>query len=195
MKTRRIAAVSAFGALAILAGSCGTKDATGPTIRLTVEEVFALAGELGAVMNSYAAASVRSAMSGAHAGGPARSVAPSTAFRATASCTAGGSTTVAGSYVESTSSASANATFSYDNCKTVHYITDGSLSATGGLIIGQTGVMGQATAGGTLTVSTADGRSGSCAIDVTVNITGDFGGNTTYVVSGTACGVKVSGTY
>ena len=55
--------------------------------------------------------------------------------------------------------------------------------------------MGQATAGGTLTVSTADGRSGSCAIDVTVNITGDFGGNTTYVVSGTACGVKVSATY
>jgi len=182
--------------LSLSAGACGSKDATGPAIGLTLEEVYQLADELGAVMNNYnATASLRTAMASIRAAGPVRAAAASVPFKASAGCPGGGTTTVSGGYDEGATTTSASATFSYSSCKTAHFTTDGSFSGNGEVTATQTTVTAHATFGGTLSVETADGRSGACPIDVTVDVTMTPTGATTYVISGSACGAKVNQTY
>ena len=191
-------------ALAALAGACGTKDLTGPALNFSLQEVYALAGELGGAMSGLAAADIRAGLAAPRAGAPARSVALATPFKYAAGCPGGGTTSVSGSYDSTTTVTAdslrttnyqASATFSYDGCKTAHYTTSGSFTATGrtSLILGFRAAA--ATVGGTLSVSTVDGRSGTCVLDVNVSTAVDQVGNTSYVVSGTACGANVSGRY
>jgi len=194
MRPIRIAPVAALLALTLSAGACGSKDATGPSISLSLEEVYALAGELGSVMNTYNAASVRAGLGALRSAAPARGVAAVTPFNATANCPGGGTTSVTGSY-EGTTTVTADATFSYSDCKTAHYTTSGSFRANATATSTATTATAQGTVGGTLTVVTLDGRSGACVVDLTVTMTMGQTGNPVTAVSGTACGAKVSGTY
>ena len=191
---------AASAALALLlslgAGACSSRDATGPAISLTPEEVYQLAGELGAEMNNYiATASLRAARASIRAAWPARAAAASVPLSGSAVCLGGGTTTMTGSYDEGTTTTSANATFSYSGCKTAHFTTDGSFSGSGEVTATQVTTTGHATIGGMLHVGTADGRSGTCPIDVTVDVTTTRTGAMTFVISGSACGVTVNQTY
>ena len=191
-----VTAVTAVLAVSLGAGACASKDVTGPAITLTVEEVYQLADELGTVMSTYnTTASLRAMASALRAAGPVRAAAASVPFKASAACVGGGTTSVSGGYDEGATTASANATFSYSGCKTAHFTTDGSFSGLGTLTASQTLVTAHATFSGSLRVATSDGRSGSCPIDVTVDVTMAQTGATTYVISGSACGTAVNQTY
>jgi hypothetical protein len=194
MKPTRVAAVTAVLAVLLSSGACGGKDATGPGISLSLEEVFTLAGELGSVMNTYTALSVRSGLNAMLRSAPARGPAAATPISAKASCPGGGTTSLAGSY-DGTTTVTANATVSYDGCKTAHFTTSGSFRADAGATSTATNAAAQGSVSGTLTVSTADGRSGACVIDLTINISMGQTGNPVTTISGRACGANVSGTY
>lgn len=197
MRTQRITtALAATLALSLGAGACGTKDATGPAISLTQEDVFRLADELGSVMSNYTVtASLRAAMRSLRAAAPMRAAAASVPVNASAACPGGGSTSLSGSYDETATTATATATFSYSGCKTAHFTTDGSFSGSGEATTTQTALTAHATLSGTLSIVTTDGRTGSCRVDVVADVTEAASGKTTYTLSGSACGVDVSQTY
>ena len=194
MRSKRMASAATALAMVLAVGACGTKDATGPGISLSLEEVLSLASELGTVMNTYTALSVRSGLSAVLRAAPARSVAAAIPINAKANCPGGGTTSLAGSY-DGTTTVTANATVSYDGCKTAHFTTSGSIRADASATSTATNATAQGSVSGTLTVSTVDGRSGVCLIDLTVNMGMGQSGKAVTTVSGSACGANVSGTY
>jgi hypothetical protein len=194
VRSKRMASAATALAMVLAAGACVSKDATGPGISLSLEEVVTLAGELGSVMNTYSALSVRSGLSAVLRAAPARSVAVATPIGAKADCPGGGTTSLGGSY-DGTTTVTANATVRYDGCKTAHYTTSGSFRADASATSTATNATAQGTVNGTLTVSTVDGRSGACVIDLTVNMTMGQAGKAVTTVSGSACGANVSATY
>lgn len=191
MKSTRIAAATALLAVTLLAGACGGKEPTGPTISLSLEEVSTLAEELGSVMNTFTVANLRTGT------GPLFSivgVGAAVPINATASCPGGGTASVAGSY-DGTTTVTADVTFTYNGCKTAHFTTGGSFRVTGNGTSTATTATAQATASGTMNVSTVDGRSGACVIDFTINAGMTQTTAPVFAASGTACGAKVTGSY
>lgn len=193
MRTNRIAPVAAL-ALALSAGACGGKEATGPNIGLSLEEVSTLAQELG---NVFGAVSPISALvrKGPMAAILGRVTAATLPFNQTAGCPGGGTATVAGTLDTTATAMSANAAFTYTNCRTAHFTTSGSFQASGTYTNAQTTQNVHLTAGGTLSVTALDERSGICIIDLTLDGNQPQAGNPVFGVRGSACGVNVSGTY
>jgi hypothetical protein len=198
MRSTRIASVAAALAVALSSLACGSKDSTGPNIALSLEELGTLATELSSVMMGgtvTVGAPVARRMSLALA----RVKAAATPFNSSWSCPLGGTASIASTFDTSTTvtteAMSGDATLNYSNCKTAHYTTSGSFHATGSDSVTQASETVKLTAGGNLTVSALDGRSGACAIDLTMNASASGTANPMYVVSGSACGVKLTGTY
>ena len=198
MKSPRIATVTAALAVALVSLACGSKDSTGPDIALSLEEIGTLATELTGVMVGG------SVTFGAPAARPmslalARVRAAATPFNSSWSCPLGGTASIASTYDTATTATvvamSGDATLSYSSCKTAHFTTSGSIHAAGSDSVTQASEAMKLTAGGNLTVNTLDGRSGVCAIDLTMNASASATANPEYVVSGSACGVKLTGTY
>ncbi len=177
MRSNRIAAATALVALSLGSGACASKDATGPSIGLSQEEVFNLAGELGNVMTSANLVSLQP--------GP---------IHMTVGCVNGGTAAANGSYA-GTTTVTADVTLGYDGCRTAHYATSGSVRVTGGGVSTDSSLAANATFAGTLSVVTSDGRSGSCEIELTVTAGVSQTEQLAYTVTGAACGVNVSGVY
>jgi hypothetical protein len=193
MKATRIAAVTALVALGLSVGACGSKDVTGPTISLSLEEVYALANELGSTMSSLSL-SLRARLGPAFSIVPGSSMSPTSPINATVSCPDGGNASAAGSY-GGTTAVTADVTLTYTGCKTAHYLTNGSIRVTGSGTSTPTDASGQATVSGALTVTTSDGRAGSCEIDFTVTGSASGADTPAFTMSGRACGANVSGAY
>ena len=195
MRSARNGLVAGAAVLSILAGACGTKDATGPNITLSLEEVSVLGQELAAVMGGPVVFSPP-----AVAGPVARRIlgrvlGAATPFNFSWNCALGGSASVASTYDTTATQLSGDATLSYSSCKTAHYTTTGSFHANGTDTITGSSETLHLTAGGSLDVTALDGRSGVCPIDITVNATGSTGANPVVTVTGSACGVTLTGTY
>jgi len=198
MRSTRIATVATALAVALVSVGCGSKDSTGPNIALSLEEVGTLATELSSVMMGGPV------VMGAPAARPmslvlARVKAAATPFNSSWSCPLGGTASIASTYDTATTATvvarSGDATLSYASCKTAHFTTSGSFHAFGSDSVTQTSESVKLTAGGSLTVNALDGRSGVCAIDLTMNAAASGTANPVYVVNGSACGVKLTGTY
>jgi hypothetical protein len=172
----------ALALVALGAVSCAGKDATGPNISLSQEEIFALGAELGGALNAPAVVAVQP--------GP---------IDLAGDCRLGGSYAVTGAYAVDTTAAgetlTADVTATYHGCRTGSFTTSGSVRLTAGSTSTTTAATVQAAAAGTLGVSTSDGRSGSCAIDVTATATVTQSAPMTTTVAGAACGMDVGGTY
>lgn len=194
MKSPRIAPVAALLALVLSAGGCG-KDATGPNIALSLTDLASLAQELAGVMGSVNVASLRTVGGPLARTGPARLLRIAVPFDSVWSCPGGGTASVAGTYDTTAAGPSADATVTYTGCKTAHFTTSGSIRANGGATVTQTSETAQVSVSGSLSVSTVDGRSGVCLIGVTLNANATPMTKAVYVVDGSACGVKLSGTY
>ena len=95
METSRFAVGTALVALGLSVGACGSKDATGPTISLSLEEVQALASELGGAMSSMSL-SLRARLGPAFSIVPGSSMSTTIPINATAACPGGGSASAAG---------------------------------------------------------------------------------------------------
>ena len=193
MKPMRIAVVTALVALGLAVGACGSRDATGPTISLSLEEIYALADELGGALRSMSLSLRASgALTFSIVHGP--SLASTGPIDATASCPDGGNVSAAGSYSDTTA-VTADVTLTYTGCKTAHYLTSGSVRATGSGTSTPTASSGQAAVAGALTVTASDGRTGVCEIEFTVTGSASGAGTPAFTVSGRACGANVSGAY
>jgi hypothetical protein len=177
MRTARVPFAIVVAVFGILGGACAAKDATGPAIALSQEEVFGLAGELSDAMTS---ASVPLA---------------SGSFQTSADCANGGTVTISGSDTQTDASVAADVTFAFNGCRTAHYTTSGSLRITGGATSTDTVVTAEAAGSGSLGVTAADGRSGDCQVNLTVTTTVAPAGPSAVTVRGTACGVDVGGSY
>ncbi len=179
MRTTRFAFAATVAALGLAAAACSSKDSTGPAIALSQEEVFGLAGELS---NALSPASMPST------NGP---------ISINVDCPLGGTVSVSGSSaMASQTEVSAGVTFGLQGCKTPKFTTSGSLRMTG--TVTSTGTSGsvQVAATGTLSVTTLDGRSGSCPVDVGASSTFTQQATLlTVTVTGSVCGVSVAGTY
>jgi hypothetical protein len=162
--------------------SCASKDATGPNIGLSQEEIYGLGAELGSALNSPAFASVQP--------GP---------IDVSVNCPLGGSYTVTGTYGGDTTAAgetlTADVTATYHGCRTGSFTTSGPVHLTASSTSTATAATVQAAAKGTLGVTTSDGRSGSCVIDVTAIASATQTAPMTTTVAGAACGMDVGGTY
>jgi hypothetical protein len=114
---------------------------------------------------------------------------------ASAACPGGGSISAAGSLSATSTTVTLDATYTFDSCKSAHYTVSGPLRVQGSATSTGTQLSMQASFKGTVAVSTSDGRSGNCGVDFTVSTTvGQGTANPTYTISGSACGVNVSGT-
>jgi hypothetical protein len=176
MRTARRFFAVVVAVLGVLGGACAGQDATGPSIALSQEEVFGLAGELSGAM---VLATVPLAP------GP---------FQATAYCPNGGTVTISGSDAQTETTVAADVTFAFSGCRTAHYTTSGSLWITGGATNADTTVA-EAAGTGSLGVTAADGRSGGCEVNVTVSTTVVAAGPSAVTARGTACGVDLGGSY
>jgi len=198
MHPSRIPAAAAALAVALLGLGCGSKDATGPNIALSLEEIATLGTELTSVMVggpvTFGAPAVRRFSLSL-----ARARAAATPFNSSWACPLGGTASIASTYDTATTAAvvamSGDATLSYSGCKTAHFTTGGSFHAFGSDSVTQTSEVIKLTAGGSLTVNTLDGRSGACAIDLTMHASTSGTATPQYVVSGSACGVTLTGLY
>ncbi len=193
MATRRITLAGL--ALALAAGGCGAKDAMGPNLSLSLEEVGTLAQELSAVLTSVNIVGAPSVRGGLAQAARARIVGAGSAFDTTANCPGGGTGAIAGSYDTTATTMSADAKLTYTGCRTAHYTTSGSIQANGTYTLAATLETIQAKTSGELSVTTVDGRSGICAVDLTLNATAAPYSQPVYVVTGSACGLNLSGTY
>ena len=198
MSSIRIATVATALAVALLSVACGTRDSTGPNIALSLQEIGTLATELTSVMmggpvafGAPAARRISRAL--------ARARAAATPFNSSWSCPLGGTASIASTYDTATTATavamSGDATLSYSSCKTAHFTTSGSFRAFGSDSVTRTSESAKLTAGGSLTVNALDGRSVVCAIDLTMSASASGPTNPVYVVSGSACGVTLTGTY
>jgi len=194
MKCPRIAPVTALLALTLSAGGCG-KDATGPNIAFSLTDLASLVQELAGVMGPINVVSLRTVGGPPARSGPARLLRIAAPFDSVWSCPGGGTASVSGTYDTTAASPSADATVTYAGCKTAHFTTSGSFRANGGGTITQTSETVQLGVSGSLNVSAVDGRSGICPIGVTLNASATPMTSPVYVVDGSACGVRLSGTY
>jgi hypothetical protein len=195
MRTTTIARAAALVTLGLLAGACAGKEATGPNVSLSLEEVAMLGQELSGVMAiNFGSAPARGPMPRLRVAQVLRAATP---FNSTWNCTLGGTASLVSTWDTTATTASGDATMTYSSCKTAHYTTSGSLHANGSDTYNQaTSVENiHLTASGGLNVAHVDGRTGVCPIDVTMNATESPSTNPMYVVSGGACGVSLSGTY
>jgi hypothetical protein len=194
MRSKLIATVAALVA-SLSVGACGSRDATGPTISLSLEEVYALANELGGVMNSMSL-SLRASGSSAFSILPGPGFSAAGPITSTARCPGGGTASATGSY-SGTTTVTADVTLTYSGCKTAHYVTSGSVRASASATSTETTASGQATVGGTLRVTASDGRSGTCEVDFTAtgSASASQANRPAFTISGAACGANVSGTY
>ncbi len=185
--TRFVPAAAVLAAL--LAGAC-SKDATGPSIALSLEEVGTLAQELGGVLSAM---NVNPPLVREHGspllGALARAARAGTPVSGTTACLLGGTGSVTGTFDTTTTQWSANATVTYSGCKTAHYTTSGSVQLVADYGAATDSL--HATANGTLSVAALDGRTGSCAIQLTGAAAATTGPAPTYVGTGYACGLKV----
>jgi len=165
-------------ALTGFAAACGGNEAAGPGIALSREEVIGLASELGDAIRTVAVPGLDSGL-----------------LDGAAPCRNGGSATSAGSYAGA-DTVIGDATVTLSACRTTSYTASGPLHVTAtvaGVRSATTTVTVHVT--GTLQVSAADGRSGSCAVDVGAATAASGTATSLVQVSGTACGVNVSGRY
>lgn len=164
--------------LGLVTACGGDAGATGPRIALSQTELFTLADELSGAMSP-------SSLPGLGAGDLGSSIA----------CPNGGTASSAGSYT-GTSSVTAGATVTFSGCRTTHYTTDGSLRVTAAATSSPSGTTAvEARAAGTLQVTTSDGRSGSCPVDVSASTAASGTATPLVQVTGSACGINVSGRY
>ncbi len=179
MRTTRFAIAATVVALGLGAGACSSKDSTGPAISLSQEEVFGLAGELSNALS------------------PASMPATNGPIDINVNCPLGGTVSVSGSATTiSTTSVSADVTFGLQGCKTPRFTTGGSLRMTGSATSTGTSITAQLAASGTLDVTTLDGRSGRCPVDIGASTT--VTQQTTVLtvnVTGSVCGISIAGTY
>jgi hypothetical protein len=199
MRATRLAPVATALAVALLSFACGSKDSTGPDIALSLEEVGTLATELSDVMFGGRLVIVGAPVAGRLSLAMARVRSAASPFNGSWSCPLGGTASIASTYDTASTATvvamSGDATLSYSGCKTAHFTTSGSFHAFGSDSVTQASESAKLTAGGSLTVNALDGRSGVCAIDLTMNGSASGPTSPVYVVSGSACGVKLTGTY
>jgi hypothetical protein len=193
MQAARMSAAAALVAVGAAVAACGSKDATGPAISLSLEEVRGLASELSGAMNAMNV-NFRTGGSSVFSIVPGPSFSVTGQINTTVSCPGGGTASAAGTS-GGTTTLTADVTLTYTNCKTAHYLTNGSVHATGNGTTTATSASGQSTAQGTLKVTASDGRSGTCAIDLSASASMTQTSQPTYTVSGSACGANVSGRY
>jgi hypothetical protein len=175
MRLQSLVRASGLAALACALG-CGHEGPTGPTISLSQAEVVTLADEVGDLMPTPLV----------DAPGP---------INATAACPGGGNISAAGSVGATNTTVTLDMTYTFTSCKSAHYTVSGPLRVRGSASSTATELSLQARFTGTVAVGTSDGRSGNCGVDFTVSTTvGQSTANPTYTISGSACGVNVSGT-
>jgi hypothetical protein len=193
MQSARRSAATALVAVSVAVAACGSKDATGPAINLSLEEVRALATELSGAMNAMNVG-FRTSGSSVFSIVPGPNFSAMGPINSTVNCPGGGTASAAGTS-GGTTALTADVTLTYASCKTAHYLTNGSVHASGNGTSTATSASGQAAAQGTLKVTVSDGRSGTCAIDISASASVTQTTQPTYTVSGTACGANVGGTY
>ncbi len=176
MRFTSLVHASGLIALAYAVACSGHDNATGPLIGLSQSEVASLADEASALM-------------------PSPNLSGSGSTSASADCPGGGSISANGTYSATATTGTLDLTYTFDACKGTLYTVSGPLRIQGTATGTATALSMQASFKGTLAVSTTDGRSGNCIVDFTVATTITQGTVTpTYTVSGSACGVNVSGT-
>ena len=176
MRLQSLVCASGFAALACAFGCSGHENPTGPTVSLSQAEVVTLADEVGSLM-------------------PSPNLGTPGSTNASAACPGGGSISATGSYSATSTTATLDVTYAFNSCKSTHYTVSSPLRVRGSATSTGTQLSMQASFKGTVAVSTSDGRSGNCGVDFTVSTTvGQSTANPVYTISGTACGVNVSGT-
>lgn len=179
--------------LGLSAAAC-KNDTTGPSISLSQAEVSQLFSEVSDAMSSVTMGFIVT-QSG---GGPAMSLRPGPGLStmpgvsATVNCPSGGSVSASGNF-SGTTTVGFDVTFSFSSCKTTNFTVGGSLRFFGSASETQTTISLTETVRGTLNVNASNGRSGSCAIDFTITVSGSPA-NPTITASGMVCGINASGT-
>lgn len=169
-------------------------DSTGPSVSLSQAEVSQLFTEVSSALSSVNIGFIVSQ----NAGGPALSLrpgpdlSPMPGVSATVSCPGGGSASATGSF-SGTTTVSFDVTFGFSACKTTNFTVGGSLRFFGSASSTATSLSLSETVQGTLTVNASGGRSGSCAVNFTVTVSGPLA-TPTVTATGTVCGVNASGT-
>jgi hypothetical protein len=171
-----------------------TNDTTGPSISLSQAEVSQLFSEVSDAMSSVNMGFIVSQS----AGGPAISLrpgpnlSPMPGVSATVSCPNGGTASAVGNF-SGTTAISFDVTVGFSACKTTNFTVGGALRFFGSASQTQTTFSLTETVRGTLNVNASNGRSGSCAIDFTITVSGSPA-NPTIAASGMVCGINASGT-
>jgi hypothetical protein len=164
---------------AALLASVSCSDSTAPSIALTDQEVAQLFMEISEAMGDPTGAG--RAPNGAFA-------LTTTTMSTTVECLGGGTVGLNGTMVENTTTFTLDVTETFNACRTETFTIGGSLRliATINAPDEETLTLHE-TLKGTLTVTHEDGRTGSCALDVTVDLSVS-GENVTATASGTICG-------
>ena len=185
----------AIALAAALAGMACNKEPTSPSLSLSLEELGTLVTELGNVMSVGTSVALPAPPIRRIGLAWTRLAAAATPFNASWSCPAGGTASIASTFDTSATAMSGDATLSYASCKTAHYTTSGAIHATGADTLAQTSEALHLSATGTLDVTTLDGRSGACPIDLTMIAHVVGSATPVYQVTGSACGVSLTGSY
>lgn len=191
MRVTWLSPLSGLVVLSLAVGACSKSATTAPAIALSQAEVGTLFTEIGAVMDSMSGLSFSRTAN--LSGSPLMSVVPGPSFSAmgpisgSANCPNGGSASASGSVSSTTSTETFDVTATFNGCKTAHYTVGGSFRENGS--VNATTFAGSVTVSGNLSVTAADGRSGSCAMNFTVTFS-----STTATATGSICGVSASGT-
>jgi hypothetical protein len=171
----RLAAILTTALLATTACS----DSTAPVIQLTDDEVALLFAELGEALGEPPTTTAGS--------GNQASLTTST-VSATLDCVNGGTVSVNGSSTQDTNVLSMDFTEVFHACETETFTIGGSLRFTATLttLNDSSRTLNQALKG-TITATHSDGRSGSCLIDMTLDLS-ESGDTFNLSASGTICG-------
>lgn len=182
-----------FGAVVVAAamvGACGDDDGGtggGTQVEITATESAALLDAIFGVFSEVAFSGAAPGMSMSVAG-------LAEAINETVSCPQGGNVSVTGDVTETTTSASFDADFDYNDCGSEDFVINGGLGYAGDLSSTDTSISLQLDMDGTLNVETPSGNTGSCTIQLSYDLDIDFSGqgSGSGTVSGKICGESFS---
>lgn len=184
MRLSKLVSCASLG-LALAVGGCGDAAGGGTPISLNTTEVSQLFSEIFSIFDQADISAQRAAPGLLLSRVPRITLDRQVTITDNINCANGG--TAAFSGTEASDASSLDVTVTFTGCKTTHYTVGGTFHEALSVTSAKITVTGD----GTLDVTTADGRSGSCTIDFEVSIT--LSGNSeSVVVTGTVCGVNAS---